>query len=192
MAGGVVAAALGDQCERIAIPVEEAIGVEVGRPLPDSWIAVGAVDVEHRPVALLEAVAVPFELAGGAAGDQREEGREAPHLLGEAGDVALTVLAQPLAPTGVLVQGQGREGDVAGDGDGGTEDVQELDRGDLDRKRSPLEVTVRGDRRQGRPLRRAQAAGAGLADGPLRPGLATSPCELPAQLARTDRAGAVE
>lgn len=42
-------------------PITEAFGTEAPRILPQPWIAVGAVEVEERPCAGLEANAVPLK-----------------------------------------------------------------------------------------------------------------------------------
>ena len=78
------AAALRHELERAGRPLEEALGTERLRLLPDALVVVRAVEIEEHARSGAEVVAVPFEVLARHGGNSGKERIEAPDLLDEA------------------------------------------------------------------------------------------------------------
>src|SRR3954466_2345237 len=78
-----VTSSLGNQRERVFLPVDESFRSELVGSLPQVRLVVGAVDVEqhHRPS--FKWISVPFERSFDERTNKRGEGVEAPNLLHE-------------------------------------------------------------------------------------------------------------
>lgn len=146
----VVAAALGDEGERVGRPVCESCWIETVGIGPRARIVVGAVEIEQGKVAGPEVVAVPLEVSADSGGCDGEEGVEATDFLDE---VVSTVFVRECVAVdyfAVDVEGVGDEGDVDSDCDGGAQEIEQFDGRDAGVEQVVVHVAVMGEDGEGR------------------------------------------
>jgi hypothetical protein len=107
---------------------------------------------------------LPGQILHGAAGDERRERVETPHLVGEGHPVRQVTVAQPGPVLGPAVQGVPGERDEPGHRHGGPDDVEQLHRGALGRQQLAVGVGKAGDDIHGGPLRCFRRGRADLPD----------------------------
>ena len=132
--------ALGDVRERILLPrpSSEALGPEAVGIRERSRIVTGAVQVEDRPVADPEIMALEPERDTHSPRHHREEREEAPHLLDERLEIRLLSGGELLPPLRVPHQRDRGELDEAGDGQQRPQEVQQLHACDLRREHGSI------------------------------------------------------